>query len=204
MKDLSFEIELRWSGTGREGAGEIQTDDVALELSAPELMGGRGADNPEELLVRAVSSCYAVTLFGVLRRAKLPADSVAVSEKGTRDPAFQGVCGLRAAHNPGRRPGASAGIRGGGRRRARSMLHRPHARTRGELRTRPVQVRDGAACAKNFQIKTSSSPQASSWRAPSRPRRLERNTNAFTRRCSVSSRSSSRGPAQRPTRTIGR
>ncbi len=32
MKDLTFEIELRWSGTGREGAGEIQTDDVTSEL----------------------------------------------------------------------------------------------------------------------------------------------------------------------------
>jgi len=84
MKELSFEIELRWSGTGREGAGEIQTDDIALELSAPESMGGRGVGtNPEELLVCAVSSCYTATLFGVLRRAELPAESVAVNAKGT-------------------------------------------------------------------------------------------------------------------------
>jgi peroxiredoxin-like protein len=84
MNDLSFEIQLRWSGTGREGAGEIQTHDLALELSAPESMGGRGVGtNPEELLVCAVSSCYTATLFGVLRRAKLPVDSVTVDARGT-------------------------------------------------------------------------------------------------------------------------
>ena len=84
MNDLSFEIELRWSGTGREGAGEIQTHDLALELSAPESMGGRGVGtNPEELLVCAVSSCYTATLFGVLHRAKLPVDSVTVDARGT-------------------------------------------------------------------------------------------------------------------------
>jgi peroxiredoxin-like protein len=84
MDDLSFDVELRWSGTGREGGGEIQTDDLALELSAPESMGGRGVGtNPEELLVCAVSSCYTATLFGVLRRARLPVDSLAVSANGT-------------------------------------------------------------------------------------------------------------------------
>ncbi|MGH2966364.1 MAG: OsmC family protein [Solirubrobacterales bacterium] len=84
MSDLGFDVELRWSGTGRQGAGEIQTDDLALELSAPESMGGRGVGtNPEELLVCAVASCYTATLSGVLRRAQLPVDSLAVSAGGT-------------------------------------------------------------------------------------------------------------------------
>jgi peroxiredoxin-like protein len=84
MNDLRFEIELRWSGKGRNGAGEILTDDLALELSTPESMGGRGVGtNPEELLVSAVSSCYTATLFAVLDRAKLPVDSLAVDASGT-------------------------------------------------------------------------------------------------------------------------
>jgi hypothetical protein len=59
MGDLSFDVELTWSGAGHEGAGRIQTDDVALDLSGPESMGGRGVGtNPEKLLVCAVSSCY--------------------------------------------------------------------------------------------------------------------------------------------------
>jgi peroxiredoxin-like protein len=84
MSDLSFDVELMWSGTGVQGAGEIQTDNLGLELSGPESMGGRGVGtNPEELLVCAVSSCFAATLFGVLRRAELPVDSLTVAARGT-------------------------------------------------------------------------------------------------------------------------
>jgi peroxiredoxin-like protein len=84
MGDLSFDVGLRWSGTGRDGAGEVQGDGVALELSAPKSMGGRGVGtNPEELLVCAISSCYTATLFAVLRRGRLPVDSVTVAASGT-------------------------------------------------------------------------------------------------------------------------
>ena len=84
MNDLSFDAELRWAQTGRTGIGEIQADGLALELSGPKSMGGRGVGtNPEELLLCAVSSCYIATLFAVLRRAELPADSLAVNASGT-------------------------------------------------------------------------------------------------------------------------
>lgn len=84
MNDLHFEVELAWSGAGREGAGEIRTDDLTMELSGPAGMGGRGVGtNPEELLVSAVSSCYTATLFGVLRRARLPVQSLQVAATGT-------------------------------------------------------------------------------------------------------------------------
>jgi peroxiredoxin-like protein len=83
MKDLRFDIDLRWSGSGRDGVGEIRADNVSIDLSAPESMGGRGVGtNPEELLVSAVSSCYTATLFGVLRRARLPVASLAVDASG--------------------------------------------------------------------------------------------------------------------------
>jgi peroxiredoxin-like protein len=84
MNELNFDAELTWAVTGRTGVGEIQADGLALELSGPESMGGRGVGtNPEELLVCAVSSCYIATLSAVLRRAKLPADSLAVRASGT-------------------------------------------------------------------------------------------------------------------------
>jgi peroxiredoxin-like protein len=84
MSDLNFDVELMWSETGGKGTGEIQTHDLTLELSGPESMGGRGVGtNPEELLVSAVSSCFTATLFGVLRRAKLPVDSLEVGGSGT-------------------------------------------------------------------------------------------------------------------------
>jgi peroxiredoxin-like protein len=84
MSDLKFDVNLRWTEIGGKGVGEIQTDDLALELSGPESMGGRGiGTNPEELLVSAVSSCYIATLFGVLRRRRLPVDSLDVNASGT-------------------------------------------------------------------------------------------------------------------------
>lgn len=84
MHELPFQVELDWSGSGREGAGRIVTDDLELELSTPAAMGGRGVGtNPEELLVSAVASCYSATLFGVLRRAGLPAMSLTVDARGT-------------------------------------------------------------------------------------------------------------------------
>ena len=84
MTDLTFNAELMWSGSGRDGAGEIQAEGLALDVSGPEAMGGRGVGtNPEELLVCAVSSCFTATLFGVLRRAQLPVDSLSVAAGGT-------------------------------------------------------------------------------------------------------------------------
>jgi peroxiredoxin-like protein len=84
MTDLTFNAELMWSGSGRDGVGEIQAEGLALEVSGPESMGGRGVGtNPEELLVCAVSSCFTATLFGVLRRAQLPVDSLSVASGGT-------------------------------------------------------------------------------------------------------------------------
>jgi peroxiredoxin-like protein len=84
VSDLSFDVELMWSETAGKGAGEIKTDDLVLELSGPKSMGGRGiGTNPEELLVCAVSSCFTATLFGVLSRAQLPVDSLAVDASGT-------------------------------------------------------------------------------------------------------------------------
>lgn len=84
MADMNFDLELHWAGTGRDGAGEIRTDDVAVELSSPKSMGGRGVGtNPEELLVGAVSSCFTATLAAVLSRSELPVESLAVGASGT-------------------------------------------------------------------------------------------------------------------------
>jgi peroxiredoxin-like protein len=84
MRELPSQVELEWSGSGRDGAGRIVTDDLQLKLSAPASMGGRGVGaNPEELLVCGVASCHAGTLVGALRRTGLPAASVSIDARGT-------------------------------------------------------------------------------------------------------------------------
>ncbi|MEO9176341.1 MAG: OsmC family protein [Gaiellales bacterium] len=83
-EDLQFEVELSWTGSGRDGAGRISTDDLELDYSVPASMGGRNVGtNPEELLVCAVATCYAATLFGVLQRARLAVADVRVGAIGT-------------------------------------------------------------------------------------------------------------------------
>lgn len=84
MSELRFDVELSWSGTGREGVGRLAGQEVELAYSAPASMGGRGTGtSPEELLVCAVASCYSGTLLSVLRRAGLPADEVRIDATGT-------------------------------------------------------------------------------------------------------------------------
>ena len=130
--DLSFDAELRWAQTGRTGIGEIQADGLTLELSGPKSMGGRGVGtNPEELLLCAVSSCYIATLFAVLRRAKLPADSLAVSASGTVTgfPLHTRFAGVEVSPTIlGGDADAAGRVRGGSRSCPRSLLHRPRAR----------------------------------------------------------------------------
>lgn len=84
MAELPFEVELQWWGGGGKGAGKIVTDDLEVEYSVPESMGGRGVgSNPEELLVCAVGACYSATLHGQLMRSGLPADGVRIAAAGT-------------------------------------------------------------------------------------------------------------------------
>jgi peroxiredoxin-like protein len=83
-RNLNFDVGLRWTGSGAEGIGEVSGERQGFVVSAPDSMGGRGVGtNPEELLVSAVVSCYGATLLGVLQRARLPVDSVAVTARGT-------------------------------------------------------------------------------------------------------------------------
>lgn len=83
MADLQFEVHIKWSGTGKEGEGQITLGDDTLRYSAPASMGGKGVGaSPEDLLISAVSSCYSGTLFGVLTRGGLPVQHVKVRAEG--------------------------------------------------------------------------------------------------------------------------
>src|ERR1039458_978490 len=84
MTELAFGATVWWTGCGRDGAGGVSTGGQELEYSAPRSMGGRGkGTSPEELLVSAVASCYAGTLYHLLARDGLPAEEVRVRATGT-------------------------------------------------------------------------------------------------------------------------
>ena len=75
-----------WQGDLRSGRGRMDAPSGVFH-DAPFTFATRfehaPGTNPEELLVCAVSSCFTATLFGVLRRAQLPVDSLSVAAGGT-------------------------------------------------------------------------------------------------------------------------
>jgi organic hydroperoxide reductase OsmC/OhrA len=82
MSELMFEPDVRWKGTGRDGAGTVTTGGQEITHSAPS-MGGRGSGtSPEELLISAAGSCYAGTLFHPIARDALPATDVVIRVQG--------------------------------------------------------------------------------------------------------------------------
>ena len=83
MAELTFKSRVTWRGRERAGAGIVTLGREEVVFSAPSSMGGRGVGtSPEELLVSAVASCYAGTLFHLLAQDGLPAEQVRVRATG--------------------------------------------------------------------------------------------------------------------------
>lgn len=83
MADLEFPLQAKWSGTGKDGEGSITIGAQSFIYSSPENMGGKGIGfSPEDFLTAGVTTCYSGTLFGVLKKAKLPVAEVVVAAKG--------------------------------------------------------------------------------------------------------------------------
>lgn len=66
-----YPVTIEWKG-GRDGSGSAKGDrsGVSSGLAVPEEFGGGGAGtNPEELLTKAVASCFSIT-FGIIAGAQ--------------------------------------------------------------------------------------------------------------------------------------
>ncbi len=82
MKEMQFPVSVRWRG-GRLARAESRHKD-ALELATPpEFAGGlAGYWSPEDLLVTAVCSCFALTLAAVAERREAPLLDATVTATG--------------------------------------------------------------------------------------------------------------------------
>ena len=82
MKELQFPVSVRWRG-GRLTRAESRGKD-ALELATPpEFRGGLAVYwSPEDLLVTAVCSCFALTLAAVAERREAPLLDATVTATG--------------------------------------------------------------------------------------------------------------------------
>jgi len=84
MAQLTFEVMTRFTGSGREAVGSLETGGQVVPWSAPSGMGGKGeGTSPEELLAGAVATCYTGTLGALLTRDKLPWNRIQVSLQET-------------------------------------------------------------------------------------------------------------------------
>src|SRR5690625_2103009 len=83
MSDIRFDVSTTWSGTGKNGQGEVTIGDESLTFSGPSAMGGKGVGvSPEDLLIAGVTTCYSGTLFSILKRKKLSVQDVMVKAEG--------------------------------------------------------------------------------------------------------------------------
>ncbi len=86
MADLhEYPVIVKWTG-GRKGKGTVGGDNSGTELplGVPEEFGGDAGNgsNPEELLAKAVASCYTITL-GIIADGRIPIERVETHAVGT-------------------------------------------------------------------------------------------------------------------------
>ena len=82
MKDLQFPVSVRWRG-GRLAHADTG-DALGLEVATPPAFRGglAGYWSPEELLVAAAASCFALTLAAVAERRETPLLDATVEATG--------------------------------------------------------------------------------------------------------------------------
>lgn len=82
MKEMQFPVSIRWRGghLARADAGGRESLEIA---TPPEFRGGlAGYWSPEELLVAATATCFALTLAAVAERRQVPLLDAAVGGTG--------------------------------------------------------------------------------------------------------------------------
>jgi organic hydroperoxide reductase OsmC/OhrA len=82
MSDFRFPVEIAWPGGKRVIAAVPGKPSV--EIATPPEFKGDFPDrwSPEDLLVAAVASCYAVTLIAITGRGEIPLHRLAISAEG--------------------------------------------------------------------------------------------------------------------------
>lgn len=82
VKTFRYPVSIEWWGNGLMSAKA--PDKSALRVAAPRDLGGSYPNfwSPEELLVNAVGSCYAITLRAVMARMDIPLHELEIEATG--------------------------------------------------------------------------------------------------------------------------
>jgi organic hydroperoxide reductase OsmC/OhrA len=82
IKSMRFPVSIEWQGGRLTKASAPSKADLEI-ATPPEFPGGiEDVWSPEELLVAATASCYAVTLIAIAERAEIPLYTLRVSGTG--------------------------------------------------------------------------------------------------------------------------
>jgi organic hydroperoxide reductase OsmC/OhrA len=83
MSNFTFPVEILWPGGKRVIASVAGKPSV--EIATPPEFKGNYPDqwSPEDFLVAAVASCYAVTLIAITGRSQIPLRALSISAEGT-------------------------------------------------------------------------------------------------------------------------
>lgn len=82
MKEMQFPVAVRWHG-GRLARADARDKDSIDLATPPEFRGGlAGYWSPEDLLVAATASCFALTLAAVAERRETPLLDATVTATG--------------------------------------------------------------------------------------------------------------------------
>ena len=109
MSDFRFLVEIEWPGGKRVVA--TVPGKPPIDIATPAEFKGEFPDrwSPEDCLVAAVASCYAVTLVAIAGRADIPLRGLAISAEGAVGREGKGPFGFKAieldvtaATDPGR------------------------------------------------------------------------------------------------------
>jgi peroxiredoxin-like protein len=85
MESFHFSVKGKWKGD-RNGEGNITTNGMSIEVSAPKELDGPGVgSNPEELLTSAANNCYMITLAAMLSNRKIELDHFEVVSEAQVD-----------------------------------------------------------------------------------------------------------------------
>jgi peroxiredoxin-like protein len=99
MREHRFTVCLDYKG-GVKGDGGLTGAGLTSRFSVPESLGGSGVGtNPEELLLSAAASCYAITLSAIVARRGLAMERLDVETQGFVD-ANAGLRFERIVHRP--------------------------------------------------------------------------------------------------------
>lgn len=95
MVDAKTVLKTTWNGDIK-GKGTIKATYLETDLAIPVALGGHGeGSEPKEMLIAAATTCFTMTLTGIMQMKKLSVEQILVDTQSTNSKED----GFKIAHN---------------------------------------------------------------------------------------------------------